>query len=198
VGRGGIMTNNFPSAPITLVYGKNGSGKSRFIFSQLTLSRDDYELMEFGKEDPLIPPTKKKVIEEWLKHLNINVNTEYGFSRGILHLGKMILRSLKGGQVVIQHPEFCLHPNIQVELGSFFVEMIKRKDIPTNFIIETHSEHLVLRLMKLIRKGEITCDDVHVYWIDNEKPHQIPLNDRGEFTGNWPEGFFDERMDELF
>jgi len=80
------------------------------------------------------------------------------------------------------------------------------------FILETHSEHLILRILRRIREtsaGElpdgltpITPDRVAVLYVQPGKIGaevvHIPVNADGEFDRPWPEGFFAERARELF
>lgn len=79
------------------------------------------------------------------------------------------------------------------------------------FIIETHSEHLMLRLLKRIRQttdDEIGPDtprlyphDVAVVYVEPQENgaqmRNIRINDDGEFVDSWPRGFFAERRQEL-
>lgn len=70
------------------------------------------------------------------------------------------------------------------------------------FIIETHSENLLLRLQKLIRKGELRKEDVAVIYCDKMPSGtvatELRLNDKGEFIDPWPQGFFEESFKEMF
>jgi len=56
-----------------------------------------------------------------------------------------------GGILATEQPELHLHPAIQVELGDFFAACIGRVE-GRQFLIETHSEHLILRLCRRIRE----------------------------------------------
>lgn len=116
--------------------------------------------------------------------------------------------------ICIEQPEIHLHPRLQAELGSFFADCIDKKpkdeqrsiceeDMAGNqFIIETHSENLILRLQRLIRKGELKKDHVGVIYFDKTpeglRVKELRLNDKGEFIDPWPKGFFDESFTELF
>jgi predicted ATPase len=58
---------------------------------------------------------------------------------------------LPGGSVVaIEQPELHIHPAMQVALGDLFIEGATKRGM--SFLIETHSEHLILRLMRRIRE----------------------------------------------
>jgi predicted ATPase len=116
--------------------------------------------------------------------------------------------------ICIEQPEIHLHPRLQGELGSFFAECIDKSYVSENvrsddadikgnqFIIETHSENLVLRLQKLIRKGELKKEHVGVLYFDNTSDgstvKELRLNDQGEFIDPWPNGFFEESFKEMF
>jgi predicted ATPase len=116
--------------------------------------------------------------------------------------------------ICIEQPEIHLHPRLQAELGSFFADCIDKSppsneinmdsaDINGNqFIIETHSENLILRLQKLIRKGELRKEHVAVIYFDKTSEgtevKELRLNDKGEFIDPWPNGFFEESFKEMF
>ena len=77
-------------------------------------------------------------------------------------------------------------------------------------LIETHSEHLLLRLLRRVREtteGEqtnhkLTPDDLSVVYVRptsaGVKFTPISVTDDGSFYAPWPEGFFAERVKELF
>ena len=113
--------------------------------------------------------------------------------------------------LAIEQPEIHLHPALQAELGDVFLESALGESGNT-FLIETHSEHLLLRILRRIREttdGELPqgVPDVHpehvaVLYVqpgreDTEVLH-IPVTADGEFERPWPNGFFAERAEELF
>ena len=113
--------------------------------------------------------------------------------------------------LAIEQPEIHLHPALQAELGDVFLESALG-DSGNTFLIETHSEHLLLRILRRIREttdGELPqgVPDVHpehvaVLYVqpgreDTEVLH-IPVTADGEFERPWPNGFFAERAEELF
>jgi predicted ATPase len=80
---------------------------------------------------------------------------------------------------------------------------LKKEDQEKSFILaETHSEHLMLRLLKRVRQNILHPDDLAVYYFQSEsgvsKPVRIGIDEEGDFTNQWPEGFFEERLEELF
>ena len=155
--------------------------------------------------------------------------TDVGF--GISQLLPIIVQGTLPGYIYpgykiicIEQPEIHLHPRLQAELGSFFANCInpsrpmKEKgsddaDINGNqFIIETHSEHLILRLLRLIRnttngeleEGEkpLRPEDVAVIYAkpteNGTELMEMRISEDGDFIDKWPDGFFTEREKELF
>ena len=116
----------------------------------------------------------------------------------------------KDSLLAIEQPEIHLHPALQAELGDVFVE--SALDGGNTFLIETHSEHLLLRIMRRIRETSsgdlpdgvtaVRPDDVMVLFVEPDGPKSIvremPLNERGELVKAWPGGFFEEGLREIF
>lgn len=101
----------------------------------------------------------------------------------------------------IEQPEIHLHPALQARLADLFAQRVMRPR--TQFVLETHSEHLILRLQRLIRQGTLPADKVGVLYVGEGEDGQgrvtsLRLDERGEFRDEWPGGFFDERFDEIF
>lgn len=113
--------------------------------------------------------------------------------------------------IAIEQPEIHLHPKLQAELGDLFIESALGQRRNT-FLLETHSEHLILRILRRIREtadGEleqglvpIRPEDVQVIYArptaSGAVLHYLPITKDGEFAENWPDGFFPERAKELF
>ncbi len=102
--------------------------------------------------------------------------------------------------VAIEQPELHLHPALQVHLGDLFIE--QSKDRKKFFLIETHSEHLILRLMRRIREGSIHSDDVEVIFVEpmshGSRFIKLRIDEEGDFIDEWPGGFFEESFHEKF
>jgi len=111
------------------------------------------------------------------------------------------------GLVAIEQPELHIHPRMQVVLGDLFLSQCKKRQ----FLIETHSEHIMLRLMRRVRETadnelpieapEATLNDVAVYYVEpsngTAKITKLRISEDGEFKDPWPKGFFAERIKEL-
>jgi len=119
---------------------------------------------------------------------------------------------------VVQQPELHLHPAAQCELGDALIAGFNHGCAS---VVETHSEHMILRILRRIKeaRGEeklpeslgINHEDVRVLYFNPvwekgnfDEPvgvtrvHEIRIDSYGEFLDPWPRGFFAERDDELF
>lgn len=113
--------------------------------------------------------------------------------------------------IAIEQPEIHLHPALQAELGDVFIQSALGSN-KNAFILETHSEHLVLRIMRRVRDTTderlpsgmpaVRPDDVSVLFIEPTKAgaivRTIELDADGEFVDPWPGGFFEEGFKERF
>jgi len=110
------------------------------------------------------------------------------------------LRMEKGHTLVLEQPEIHLHPSMQSKLADFLISMaISGK----NFLIETHSEHLINRIcLRIAQDHSNTIKNIiSLVFVDppkedrtgkfiGSKIKKIILNNYGEIE-NWPVGFFD-------
>lgn len=122
--------------------------------------------------------------------------------------------------IAIEQPELHLHPALQAQLGDVFIESALGENKNT-FLLETHSEHLILRILRRIRESTekdfsdwseelknacgpdgIRPEDVAVLYVqpgeDGAEVIELPVDANGEFTCEWPGGFFGERLKEFF
>lgn len=118
---------------------------------------------------------------------------------------------LKNNLLAIEQPEIHLHPALQAELGDVFINSALGEPRNT-FLLETHSEHLLLRIMRRMRETaegalpegfpSVHLEDVMVLYVEPDGPRSIiremPLNERGELVKAWPGGFFEEGLREIF
>lgn len=106
--------------------------------------------------------------------------------------------------VWMEQPEIHLHPQVQSELADVFISAIKARENGrernVQLIIESHSEHFLNRLQRRIAEGEITPDDVSIYFCKrfagNTELEPLAVNIYGDIE-NWPENFFGYEMAEI-
>jgi predicted ATPase len=113
--------------------------------------------------------------------------------------------------LAMEQPEIHLHPALQAELGDVFIESALGERRNT-MILETHSEHLILRIMRRMREtaqkkigpGQLPVrpSDVAVLYINADssgaKVLELRLDNEGTLLDPWPGGFFEEGFRERF
>lgn len=105
--------------------------------------------------------------------------------------------------ICIEQPEIHLHPALQAEIADVLIESTDAEGRGNQVIAETHSEHLVLRVQRRIREGSLDPTQVAVLYVDQEQGgeatvQRLRLDSQGEFIDEWPNGFFDDRLIEMF
>ncbi len=112
--------------------------------------------------------------------------------------------------IAVEQPELHLHPSVQSDLADEFIKSYKKNN--NTFLIETHSEHLLLRIMRRMRQTSegtledeelaLTPDDVSLLYVDadNDKTYilELELAEDGSLLDPWPGGFFEEGFRERF
>ena len=103
----------------------------------------------------------------------------------------------------VEQPEIHLHPRLQAHVADFMIDTSRGPAGGVQWVVETHSEALLLRLQRRIREGLIEADRVRVLYVDTDKDGNakvlpIRLDDEGDFVDDWPGGFFEEPMRERF
>ena len=134
---------------------------------------------------------------------------------------------------ILEQPELHLHPRLQAKLLDLLLESINKSrssiaysgdntcryddalllaDRRKCLVVESHSEHIVLRLMRRIHESSaadikhkrlhVKPSDVAVIYFEPEGDetyvHILELTNDGDFADRWPQGFFDERYQEMF
>lgn len=179
-------------------------------YSVVIRKTQEYEI-EATEAQRLIPigPSKTKLA---LKDSAGLLHDPKDIGVGVSQIFPVVVAALDtGGRLVsIEQPELHVHPSVQVGLGDLFIEGAVNQG--SSFLIETHSEHLILRLLRRIREAGEKSDSandsvpltglVGVYYLGKSDGvvtiDEIPVTKDGEFGKPWPQGFFDERGAELF
>ena|GEM_PF-3038980 len=139
---------------------------------------------------------------------------------GLGYVLPVLLTVATSDAAFLQQPELHLHPALQSELADALVAAIGDADFGgaeskgcKQIIAETHSEHLLLRLLRRVRQAadpdrsldphSLGREDLVVIYVD-PKPDgastvkHLRIARDGEFIDRWPKGFFEERWTELF
>ncbi|WP_371405247.1 AAA family ATPase [Kribbella sp. NBC_00662] len=116
----------------------------------------------------------------------------------ILPLVTQVLGAGSSSLAIVQQPEIHLNPALQVKLLELLAGSVKRG---RRVLIETHSEHLLLRLRRLIAQGEISTDIVTLMFAERTEGRstlrEIGVSDVGAISrDDWPRGFFAEQLDD--
>ncbi|MBI1956742.1 MAG: DUF3696 domain-containing protein [Acidobacteria bacterium] len=103
-----------------------------------------------------------------------------------------------GSTFIVEEPEIHLHPRAQASLGDFFAGLYERR---VQCILETHSEHLIVRLQKHVASGRIKAKDLIVHYVhapgESKEVVTLTIKDDGLFAEKWPRGFFEDRLEEV-
>lgn len=104
--------------------------------------------------------------------------------------------------LMVEQPEAQLHPTAQLEMGSFFADLWKQREVGS--IIETHSDNILLRLRRLISNKELSPDAVSVaYFTSNKENRNMPIienldiNADGSMQQGLPMEFFGKNLEEV-
>ncbi len=137
---------------------------------------------------------------------------------GISQMIPVVVAALRkqNGILGIEQPELHVHPAIQVGMGDLFIRAAvtdpNNLSMGKTLIIETHSEHIMLRLLRRIREtrndelpadvGSLTPRELSIIYVESDENgvrfQPLRIDADGEFLDRWPHGFFEERADELF
>lgn len=184
----------------------------QIIIQEYKLNKKDNDLYEIKLKDLI---TKTDV------HIS---DTGYGISQFISFV--VILFMNEGGLLLKQEVESNLHPTWQIKIAEVLAVQLERNqnnkkkrkrtkiekienilydfktEIPwlTKCILETHSEHIVLKLKQLVKLKKIDPNDLAIYYVYKDQKlgssvlQRIRINDKGRFIDKWKDEFFPERF----
>lgn len=125
-----------------------------------------------------------------------------GVGYGVGQLLPIIVQSLltRGGMILVEQPEVHLHPRLQSAVGDLFLDTVTAGR--AQLLVETHSEHLVLRILRRVREGRFDPAQLAILYVDLDDAgaafvRHLEVDDGGELVDGWPGGFFDERLAEV-
>ena len=195
------------SGNVATEVGKSGRYLPDILFKQQSLVDSTNTLMRQFEIGYTLQVRKVPDIEEIFSLRLIDERSATAVSMvdvgfGISQVLPVIVQSMlsRDNIILIEQPEIHLHPRLQAHLGTLFFQGFKESG--NQFIVETHSEHLILRLQKLLREGLLAPSDISVIYVtkDEQGSHcvTLPIGSNGEFLQEWPEGFFEEAFNEVF
>ncbi|WDZ73574.1 AAA family ATPase [Vibrio harveyi] len=96
-----------------------------------------------------------------------------------------LLYTRKGGLVIIENPEYHLHPKGQSYLGRLIA---LTAEAGVQVIVETHSDHLINGMRLMPRLGKVDCNNIKIYQVEADVAEQcskaipISVNEQGELS----------------
>ena len=164
-----------------------------------------YEIRSSLKENYFYLELKPIGEKYWISYRDVGL----GYSLSLSFILSCLLETNK--TILVEEPEVHLHPKLQGDIMDLL--LYSSKVNKNQFIVETHSENMLLRAQKCIRKGntelnpdknkiKVTNQDLGISNVYREKNtssvQKIKLDSQGEFRTHWRDGFFSERLDDLF
>ena len=103
----------------------------------------------------------------------------------------------EGSTVFLEQPEIHLHPLTQAGLANVIVHAARHRKLQV--ILESHSEHLLLRLQRQIAEGNISGENVALYFCASKSGistmQSLELDLWGNIN-NWPDKFMGDAFEE--
>lgn len=157
---------------------------------------DSFEVREIGKNSNRYQAwvRAKKFAPEVLL-------TDVGFGVSqVLPVITLLQYVPEGSTVLLEQPEIHLHPLAQAALADVLIQAATHRGV--QIILESHSEHLLLRLQRRVAEGGemgISANDVKLYFCDAQRGEskltELDLNLFGTIT-NWPSKFMGDAFGE--
>lgn len=111
-------------------------------------------------------------------------------------------------RIYVEQPELHLHPAQETEITRFMINMMK--DNLKDWVLETHSEHIILALQLEVAKWYSTKgmdgihpDDLAIYYVGQDEDgvsslKKMELDEVGNFKEPWPDDFFESRTNLIY
>ncbi|MGT2506867.1 AAA family ATPase [Cupriavidus basilensis] len=115
----------------------------------------------------------------------------------VLPLVVAALFAERGSIVMVEEPESHLHPVAQSELAEMLAAVSRDRGV--QFIVETHSEHLLRRMQTLVARETVETEHLRMYFVEREgnaaKLQWLEVDLFGTIKP-WPEHFFGDSAGE--
>ena len=155
--------------------------------------------------DFIFPDVAVQVVSSGEDHYQVkvlgNAATNVGF--GITYALPILVSGLtvpEGGMLLVENPEAHLHAKAQSNMGYFLARMAAAG---VRVIIETHSEHIVNGIRRMIVEGKtkMSHEDMTIYFFQNKNGEkdiiEITMDEFGNLS-EFPEDFFDQVRQDMF
>ncbi len=105
----------------------------------------------------------------------------------------------RGSTILVEEAETNLHPQAQYKLAKILAK-IAREELK-QLVVATHSEHILPGILNSIAGGELSLDDIAVYYMSKSEDgegnvEKLEVNEHGRVKGGLP-GFFEAEIEEL-
>lgn len=110
-----------------------------------------------------------------LMELRINGNNISDVGFGVSQIFPIIVQGLqmsKDSVLLLEQPEIHLHPQMQMRMADFLLAVTTSE---RNIIVETHSDHIINRLVKRImsdKAGNLN-NNIHIYFVDKHSQNTV-------------------------
>ena len=155
---------------------------------------DDFRIEKIGRGAGLWH-AKVRVGEDTAEVMLTDVG--FGVSQ-VLPVIVLLHYAPEGSTVLLEQPEIHLHPLAQAELADVIIHAATHRKVQV--VLESHSEHLLLRLQRRIAEEDrIAADDVALYFcrMRNGASEIEPLDlDKYGNIRNWPKKFMGDAFEE--
>lgn len=138
-------------------------------------------------------PNISNSMKKWMKRMELGSLDSAG-TRYVLPILMAGTRLKKGQTLIVENSEIFLHPKNQLKLADFFISLI---NISHQVIIETHSDHIINRVLRRVLECKTTSllNSTTIYFLQKQSIENINI-DRVQGISKCPNDFFKQFADE--
>lgn len=159
--------------------------------------RDNFEGWEIKINQDRAPLFQLEIHRDELKQNLLDAGI--GMGQVLPVVTRALMTAEEETLIIIEEPETHLHPAAHGNLASLFVDSLSQGN--KRYLIETHSLNFLLRLRRLIAEGKLNKDECAFYYVDFSETENFSSLEKIEVdhlgrVSKWPEGIFNETLDE--
>lgn len=165
------------------------------------VSRRCQAIFDYGIDKDLIPNQQITLVAKSTSGPRNVVNLGTGFIQTVWLLAQL---ELALGQpptdqwsitplVGIEEPELHIHPGLQPDIARLLGTFVQAG---LNLICTTQSEHLLLAVLSLVLEGQLSADQVVVYYLREGQAERLAVDEQGRIEGGL-RGFFEANEEQL-